>query len=101
MKKLVILINDTTLLKPLLDLAKSLNLSVDDSNYYRTVDEVISIGTSKKYVVAGNNNFDFYKRKYPNINAVRLDKAGYNIASFEKLLESGATVLFQKEYKTH
>lgn len=80
MKQLVILIKDVNLVKPLLDLAKNLRLSVDNSNYDRSVDEVISIGTSKKYLVAGNNNFDFYQRKFPNIRAIKLERNSFNIA---------------------
>jgi len=44
--------------------AEKLGLSVDSDNFERKSGEAISIGTSKKYVVAGNSKPSFYEDKY-------------------------------------
>jgi uncharacterized protein YpmB len=74
MKQLLILVKETTLIKQVLDLAKKVGLKIDESNYHRTKGEVISIGTSKKYDVAGNNNINYYNRKHPTVKKVLLNK---------------------------
>ena len=44
--------------------AEELGLPVDSDNVLREPGEAISIGTSKKYVVAGNSKPSFYENKY-------------------------------------
>jgi hypothetical protein len=92
MKQLVILIEDDSLIKTVLDLAINLGLSVDKDQYNRTKDEAISIGTSKKYVVAGNNNFDFYQRKYPNIKTVNLIRENISLMTIFECLLNNASI---------
>jgi hypothetical protein len=72
MKKAFI-IGDKALLRACLGFADILGLSVDHDNLSRNTGEAISIGTSKKYKVAGNADPSFYSRKH-GITPVLLDK---------------------------
>lgn len=56
-------IKDLTILKAALDFAKAIGVSVDPDNYDREIGAAISVGTSKNYVVAGNNKPSFYSEK--------------------------------------
>lgn len=67
------IITDVNILKASLDFAKALDLSVDADNYSREKGEAISVGTSKKYQVGGNQDTSFYTRKH-NITPVYLNK---------------------------
>lgn len=56
-----------------LTFTESLGITVDKDNYDRNEGETISLGTSKKYTVAGNADPSFYSRKH-GITPVVLDK---------------------------
>lgn len=66
------LINDKTILKAALDFAVALGLSVDKDNYDREAGEAIAVGTSKKYVVSGNERAAYYPEK-KGVNLLVLD----------------------------
>lgn len=72
MKKAFI-IGNTDLANACLNFAEGVGLSSDQDNYDRGIGEAISIGTSKKYTVAGNADPSFYTRKH-GITPVLLDK---------------------------
>ncbi len=72
MKKAFI-IGDLGLMGACLHFADRLEVSVDQDNFIRTTGEAISIGTSKKYTVAGNADPSFYTRKH-GITPILLDK---------------------------
>jgi len=72
MKK-VFIIGDLGLMGACLHFADRLEVSVDQDNFIRTTGEAISLGTSKKYTVAGNTDPSFYTRKH-GITPVLLDK---------------------------
>jgi len=72
MKKAFI-IGDVKLSAACLMFADTLGLTLDQDNLNRGAGEVISIGTSKKYKVAGNADPSFYSRKH-GITPVLLDK---------------------------
>jgi len=72
MKK-VFIIDNVDLSSACLNFADCLGLNVDQDNFSRFSGEAISIGTSKKYAVAGNEDPSFYIRKH-GITPVLLDK---------------------------
>ncbi len=75
------IIKDTTVLKACLDFAKALGLTIDPSNYDRNINEGISVGTSKNFVVAGNSDANFYTRK-KGLELIPLDADEDNVVDF-------------------
>jgi hypothetical protein len=85
--KFVLKLNDVYLGKAFLMKAIDMGLIVDKDNFDRLPGTCISIGTSKHFDVAGNNNPDFYLKKR-NITPVELEPGVWE--TFCELLESFA-----------
>ena len=88
------IITDVKILRASLDFARNLGLTVDQDNYSREENEAISIGTSKKYDVGGNQDPSFYSRKH-NITPVDLNKE--TVSAF---IQSVLDLYVEEEKKT-
>lgn len=91
MEKLVLVIKDVVLNTALMSLSEGLGLSVDQCNYERSIGEAVSIGTSKKYIVAGNSEPSYYKSSKTkfDVNIIDLDLKGFMVASKMLLEKAG------------